>query len=430
MSKYSSFCFDTYNFDVNSKTLTLNYSYENGLVFTETYKFDFEFTNYSNEALDRALQLLFLIAGVSYFKIFLAPNIVVKSININGQTADFLNKTYQRGLGEFFYVNKLEPNYSISFPVDTEFSLNVLSIDGTGSLIGLGGGKDSLVTTELFKDQPDTYTWSLGHKSQLQPLVEATNIPHLYVERDWDKQLLDLKDDPKAYNGHIPISAIFAAVGVVVAILSGKRDVIVSNESSASEPNLNYHGIEINHQYSKSLEFEQDFQKILSASFGDDIRYFSALRPLSEVYIAEIFSKIAFDKYKDIFSSCNRAFTSKSNHIFWCGECSKCAFTFLALSPYIDTHTLEELFGGKNLLLDMELESIYNQLLGIEGNKPLECVGEIKESRAAMQLAKAKYPELSKYEFELPENYNYKTLSQHSMPASIFELLKHFIRDI
>lgn len=427
MSKYSSFCFDTYNFDVNSKTLTLNYSYENGPVFIETYKFDFEFINYSNEALDRALQLLFLIAGVSYFKIFLAPSIVVKNININGQTSDFLNKTYQRGLGEFFYVNKLEPNYNISFPVDTKFSLNVLSIDGIGSMIGLGGGKDSLVTAELLRDRPDTYTWSLGHKSQLQPLVEATNIPHLYVERNWDKQLLDLKDDPKAYNGHIPISAIFAAVGTVVAVLSGKRDVIVSNESSASEPNLEYKGIEINHQYSKSLEFEQDFQKVLLSNFGDGVRYFSALRPLSEIYIAEVFSKVAFSKYKDVFSSCNRAFVNESNSMFWCGECPKCAFTFLVLAPFVNSPELEKLFGGKNLLLDESLEPTYKQLLGIEGDKPLECVGEIKESRTAMQLAKTKYSELSKFQFGLPENYDYKSLSQHSMPENIFNLLKEFI---
>lgn len=113
--------------------------------------------------------------------------------------------------------------------------------------------------------------------------------------------------------------------------------------------------------------------------------------------------------------------------MFWCGKCSKCAFIFLALTPHIDRSALEKLFNNKNLLLDNNLEPTYRQLLGIEGDKPLDCVGEIKESRAAMQLAKAKYPELSKFEFELPENYNYRTLSQHSMPEGAFALLKQFI---
>src|SRR5690606_11803653 len=111
------------------------------------------------------------------------------------------------------------------------------------------------------------------------------------------------------------------------------------------------------------------------------------LRPLSELRIAELFAKVGFEKYKSLFSSCNRAFVLESKSMSWCGECSKCAFTFLILSPFIDQPELEKLWGGNNLLLDPSLEATYRQLLGIEGDKPLDCVGEIKESRAAMRLA-------------------------------------------
>jgi UDP-N-acetyl-alpha-D-muramoyl-L-alanyl-L-glutamate epimerase len=232
--------------------------------------------------------------------------------------------------------------------------------------------------------------------------------------------LAKLNQEGSAYNGHIPISAIFASVGTIVAILTGKCDVVMSNEYSANEPTLEYQGVAINHQYSKSQEFERDYQKLLSILFGDSIRYYSLLRPYSEVRIAELFSQSAFDKYKDVFSSCNRAFVHTSDRMSWCGECSKCAFTFLALSPFIERSQLEAIWGGKNLLLDPELQATYKQLLGIEGDKPLDCVGEVKESRAAMRMAQEKYPELKDlYSFELPEDYDFRAEMPSEIPDDI-----------
>jgi hypothetical protein len=113
--------------------------------------------------------------------------------------------------------------------------------------------------------------------------------------------------------------------------------------------------------------------------------------------------------------------------MFWCGECPKCAFVFLALSPFIERQALEALWQGKNLLLDPGLEKTYRQLLGIEGDNPLDCVGEIKESRAAMRLAQAEYPELNKYSFDLPEDYDYKAIGPHCMPSDLFQQLQQTI---
>jgi hypothetical protein len=242
------------------------------------------------------------------------------------------------------------------------------------------------------------------------------------VEREWDRALLE-HNKQGAYNGHVPFSAILACLGTVVAILSGYRDFVVSNENSSNEPTLSYQGVPINHQYSKSIEFEQDYQEHLARCFGEGLRYYSFLRPLSELRIAELFAKVGFDKYKDVFSSCNRAFTHDSHRMFWCGECPKCAFVFLALTPFVERSNLENLFHGKNLLLDPALEPMYRRLLGIEGDKPLDCVGEIKETRSAMRLAQAIYPELAKYQFDIPETYNYKTLAPHSMPGEIYKVL-------
>jgi hypothetical protein len=420
--KYQEFIFESYQFDVDQKKLTLNYNYDQVLHFQETFTFDFEFVDYDKTTLEKACQDIFLMAGVSYYKTYLAPVIVVKQASLDQAGAKFFSETYQRGLGEFFYVNKLDPNTKIEFPVSQTTQQAKATSPNNGVLVGIGGGKDSLLSVEFLRGLPKVATWSLGHKSQLEPLVKTIRLPHFWVDRQWDRSLLEL-NQADAHNGHIPISAIFACVGTVVAILSGYRDAVVSNENSANEPTLDYQGVAINHQYSKSSAFETAYQAYL-ASQQLPVRYYSFLRPLSEVHIAELFAKVGFEKYKAVFSSCNKAFTHNQNHLFWDGTCSKCAFVFLALTPFVAQEELETLFSSKNLLQDTSLEATYKQLLGIEGDKPLDCVGEIKESRAAMRLAQNTYPELSKYMFEIPDDYNYKALAKHNMPDDLFAHLE------
>jgi len=421
---YQSFIFEDYVFNQETKKLTLSYSFDSILDFTEEYFFDFDFVDFDNQLLDKTVQSLFFMAGVSYFKAYPSTNIQIKKGQLDSKAADFFSKTYQKGLGEFFYTNNLDPRTKVDFPTNTDKPETVGdSSVNTGLLIGIGGGKDSLVSVELLrKNIKDIATWSVSHRPQLSPLVKRVGLPHYWVERTWDRKLLEINQQG-ALNGHIPISAIIATVGAVVAVLSGKKSVVVSNESSANEPTLHYQGVAINHQYSKSMEFEKDYQDYLSTTVGENVEYYSCLRPLSEVAIAELFAKNGFEKYHDVFSSCNRAFTSSSNHIFWDGTCPKCAFVFLALTPFVDRSKLENLFSGKNLLLQPDLRQTYRQLLGIEGDKPLDCVGEIKESREAMRLAKQIYSELNEYSFDLSEDYSYKTLGAHSMPDDIYHLI-------
>lgn len=421
---YTQFIFENYHFDAHTNTLTLEYSFDGSLQFTETFRFDFNSVTYDATALDIACQNLFFMAGVSYYKAYLAPEIVIKKGTLDPMAASFLSEVYQRGLGEFFYVNKLDPRTPIVFPTNAT-SLPTAPIHrAKGLLLGIGGGKDSLVSAELLRDKVSNLaTWSVGHRLQLAPLVQRIGLPHYWVERTWDRKLMEI-NATGALNGHVPISAILACTGVIVAILSGRQDVIVSNEQSANEPTLYYQDMAINHQYSKSQEFEETFQAHLARLLGDQVRYYSLLRPLSELHIAELFAKHGFDLYRDVFSSCNRAFTHEVDHIFWDGTCPKCAFVFMALTPFVAQEKLEQLFSGKNLLRSPNLEPTYRQLLGIEGDKPLECVGEIKESRAAMRLSSVMYPELTaEYMFELPEEYDYKTLSSHHIPEEIYALL-------
>lgn len=428
--KYNHFIFKDYRFDVAGKTLFLHYSLDNKLNFTETFHFDFDFEKYDEALLDRAIQGLFFMAGVSYYKTYLPPEIVVERGDLDQEMADFFAKTYQKGLGEFFYINKLDPSTPVVFPVNSEKPASLeAKVLPDGLLVGIGGGKDSLVSVELLRDQPKIVTWSMNHQDKLGPLIQKINLPHYWVERQWDRQLLQL-NQAGAYNGHVPISAVLACVGTIVALLGGRRDAVVSNETSANEPTLEYRGLMINHQYSKSLEFERDYQAYLLHTLGEVTRYYSFLRPLTEVRIAEIFAHTGFGRYKTTFSSCNRAFVHTSHHLSWCGICAKCAFVFLALTPFVEREELEALFNGRNLLLDPNLEVMYGSLLGIEGDKPLDCVGEIKESRAAMRLAQQQYPELAKYKFDIPDDYDYKALSAHSMPAEIYDILTGKIKEL
>jgi hypothetical protein len=423
MNKYQQFIFDSYSFDPTTGNLELHYAFDDALHLTEKYRFDFAYSEYDPAVLDRAIQALFFLAGSSYYKMYIPPEIVVKQGELDADMAAFFSKTYQRGLGEFWYVNKLDPHTPVTFPATTDH-VAPLAATGQGLLVAVGGGKDSMVSIEVLRQNRDVTTWSLNHRPQLTPLVERIDLPHAWVEREWDPQIMELNKQD-ALNGHIPISGIFACVGAIVAILSGKRDVVMSNEQSANEPTLYYQGVAINHQYSKSQEFEQDFQKYLRHVFGDSVRYYSFLRPLSEVRIGELFAEKAFEKYKDVFSSCNRAFIHGSDHMSWCGQCSKCAFVYMALAPFIPAEKLNALWSGKNLLLDPALEPTYRKLLGIEGDKPLDCVGDIKEARAAMRLAQEKYPELQgKYEFDLPDDYDFRAEATHEMPPEIYEIYK------
>lgn len=424
----SQFIFDSYVFNAGEQTLTLNYGVDDKYAFTESYSFDFNFAQFNPDVLDRAIQNLFFMAGVSYYKAFLPSEIIIKTGQLDEISAHFFGKTWQKGLGEFFYTNQLDPNTAITFPANAQRELRLANVD-SGMIIGLGGGKDSLVSVELLRDQPKVATWSLSHRLQLDPLVERVGLGHYFVERTWDKQLLEL-NNTGSHNGHIPISAIFACAGTVVAILSGNRDVVVSNESSADEPTLSYLGHEINHQYSKSSEFEKDYQDQLLRDFGDSQRYYSFLRPLSELRISEIFAQVGLNKYEGVFSSCNRAFTHLQTELSWCANCPKCAFVFLALSSFVRREQLEKIFNGKNLLLDPGLEPVYKSLLGIEGQKPLDCVGEIKESRAAMRLAQEHYPELSKYSFDLPKDYNFRELKTSQMPAEVQKVLEQKLQEL
>jgi len=157
----------------------------------------------------------------------------------------------------------------------------------------------------------------------------------------------------------------------------------MSNEHSASAPNLRIGDAEVNHQYSKSLEFEEDFSEYVQNNISPSIAYFSLLRPLSEIEIARRFAKSR--EYFRIFRSCNMAFRQSpaARGLGWCCDCPKCRFVFLALSPFVAKAELIGIFGH-DLLSDETQRDGFAELCGLQEYKPFECVGEVTESAAVM----------------------------------------------
>lgn len=428
---YQSFIFEDYTFWPQEKKLLLRYSFDGELFFTEEILFDFDFApDFDKLALGKILHGLFLMCGISYYKAFLPPQIKCKTRGLTKFQAAFFEKIYQNGLAEFFFCNNLPLDPAISFPVDPTKENKALTLpDLEGSLVPLGGGKDSLTTVEILKAQGEAFeTWTVGDFPALENMIQKINRPHLQIRRIIDPKLFELNAQG-VYNGHVPISSILAFLSMTTAILKKKKNVLFSNESSANEPTIVVNGKSVNHQYSKSLEFEKDFQAYLQTCVSADLQYFSFLRPLSELRIAEIFCQNFFHTYADIFSSCNKNFRQKNtaSQLQWCGKCPKCAFVFLIFSPFLERETLISLFG-ENLFLKSELQKTFRELLGQESQKPFECVGEIREVQAALRLAQKtnQWPELKSW--DIPETkFDFRKFSKHAVPRKFEHMISPYI---
>jgi hypothetical protein len=206
----------------------------------------------------------------------------------------------------------------------------------------------------------------------------------MLVVRYLDPKIFDLNASG-ALNGHIPVSAYYAFAAQFVAIMDGFGAVIASNERSASSANLQADDLEVNHQWSKGIHFEALFQEWQKRHLRCIPAYFSMLRPLSEMQIAQACSR--YTAHFPHFSSCNRNFRqhgSKSSDR-WCGHCSKCLFVYCMLVPWLSDAELSRIFTDNFLALEENLPTLA-ELLGLQGHKPFDCVGTPEEVAAALWM--------------------------------------------
>jgi UDP-N-acetyl-alpha-D-muramoyl-L-alanyl-L-glutamate epimerase len=384
---YNEFVFEDYRYDPARSTLSLCYSYFDGPRFEERLIFDFvprQLSPAAGEVLDRIFRLILLLSGVSYYKAFIPKVLTCRAFEIDERTAEFLQKFYEKGLAEFAFRNGVSLRGHFHFESSSAPAASPITVDLPRRIcVPVGGGKDSIVTVECLRHGGEPLMlFSLGDAEPIASCIAAAELPFIRVHRRLDAGLLQL-NEAGALNGHIPITGILSAIAVACAVLSGCNAVAMSNEHSASAANLSLDGIEVNHQYSKSFEFERDFAQYVEDFISPSISYFSLLRPLSEIEIARRFSKYA--AYFGVFRSCNTAFRqareARGRH--WCCNCPKCRFVFLALSPFLAKPDLIGIFGC-NLLNDETQRDGFAELCGLRAIKPFECVGEISESAGVM----------------------------------------------
>ncbi|MCL2682482.1 MAG: hypothetical protein FWE63_03205 [Bacteroidales bacterium] len=343
----------------------------------------------SNEQINLLAFHIGMIELASYWKATCSPKVLIKPFALSNAQIEWWKKLYFQGLGEFFYVNKVATTQSEFMTIecisDVVLKKQTFNLDEK-IIVPIGGGKDSVVTLELLRKS----------HLELRPMIinprgatlncakiagfECEQI--IEVNRTIHPRLLELNAEG-FLNGHTPFSAMLAFVSLLTSAITGMKYIALSNESSANEPTVL--GQDVNHQYSKSLEFENDFRTYVKNFMSENFNYFSFLRPLNELKIAEYFSK--FPQYHSIFRSCNVG----SKDDIWCNNCAKCLFAFIILSPFIEPQKMIEIFGT-DLLNATPLQHVFNQLIGIENVKPFECVGTIDEVNNALNLHIQRFP--------------------------------------
>jgi hypothetical protein len=394
MTAYSTFIFDSYSWHPETGVVDLHYSMDDVLKFTERLKFPMPAKSISPSpmALEQALLALHLIGGISYYKTYLPKRIEIRSGVLTKEQAAFWNSLYENGLGEFFYKNDIDFEGLINFPASA-LKANAPTPNpapvASRVFVPVGGGKDSIVAWELLMAGGFSPALvRLGGHPFIDRMAEIADLHLMTIDRHLAPELFKLNAEG-ALNGHVPITAYLQFATLFLSLLHGERAVVMSNERSANIGNVEYRGKEINHQWSKSLEFEKMFSDYVKNFITTDVSVFSILRPMSELKIVEIFSKQA--KYFDVFTSCNANWklVKEKTATRWCGHCPKCAFVYACAAAFLDKPTLMTIFE-KDLFADASLIPLYKQLLSVEGFKPFECVGTPEETAAAFILARKK----------------------------------------
>jgi hypothetical protein len=427
------FRYDGYDLEPDAGRLTCRYSLD-GLAFAEVVDFPGHAGagagRWDDPAVDAAARWVFLLAGVSYYKTAAPPVVELPSTPLRPAERAFLRDVYLDGLGEFAYRNGLDlSDLRIEAPeaaggstgrepadtagpadggaadraaTDREAAGSAASVRAAGGadsarhgatkrpLVPFGGGIDSIVTVELVRPLADAALFVVSRPGDRFAAIErplaVTGLPVVRAERRIDDQVLR-SAELGFLNGHVPVTGILSAIGVMAAALDGRDALVMSNEWSSSIGNLDVGGRTVNHQWSKSLAFETAFRDVLGSTVPG-VDYFSRLRPYTELFIAERFSHL--DAYHLAFQSCNRGFhidpARRLDH--WCGRCDKCVFIDLILAPFLEAERLAEVFGGREPLADPDLMPRFEALVDTSGAlKPWECVGEVNECRAAVALA-------------------------------------------
>jgi hypothetical protein len=392
--------FPSYAFDPETGIATFDYLLDGPepLAFTETITFP-RSDRPVPDTFRKVLDLLHVVAGVSYFKVG-APSRVIAPRPVPAAARQYFTAVYTKGMAEYAYRNQLP--HVLELTVETPGdSTPAPPVDDAGGrpLSAVGGGKDSIVTLEILRAAGlDPVPFSVNPNPVIENVNAASGLPALAARRKLDPRLFEL-NKAGALNGHIPVTAINSLIAIATAAWHGLGPVVMSNERSASDPNLVWNGHEVNHQWSKGVEAEGLLRQAVTAHAGLTEPYFSLLRTLSELHIAQLFAR--HTTYDAVVTSCNKAFKLHDPTVRWCGDCPKCRFVFLAMAPAMDRARLTAIFG-KDLFAEEAQLPGFLELLGIDAHKPFECVGEVEESLVALSMLTDDAPVLAALRAAVP----------------------------
>jgi len=387
------FVYDNVRVSEDRKILNFDYRVETDeQTFSLTEKIELPYSLPNSSTVDRLLRALHLALGISYYKTFMPPAID-HDYEISGEEASFWNDVFKNGLGEFLYKNELDPGLIARFKTQNG-SIRPGTQDDIEwhdtAFLGIGGGKDSIVAGELLKElnipTKGFVLATASNRGQTQEVVSKMGVNLLTVKRWLDPQMLEMNKIEGAHNGHVPISLIFALIGCLLATIAGDKYVIVANESSASIPHTQWQGQDINHQWSKSLEFEELFQSYVHNFVSSELEYFSIIRPLSSVAVAKIFAN--YPNYFETFTSDNSLFKieqSERKHPRWSHDSPKSLSSYILLAPWMSNEDLDRTFGS-NILDQPDLEPLFLGLLGEKEEPILDCVGTPEELKLSLSL--------------------------------------------
>ena len=406
-TKYPKFRYSDYSYKISGNNLKISFLFkiEPDIVFNPEIVIENIPKEYNDKGFENLVFNLGLIEMISYWKSTASLEIEVECGKLDEDQVHFFQWVILNGMGQYFYENKIKPFSPKITSKGKELEMDT-NKKSERYLIPIGGGKDSAVTLEILKQKEKINCFSLNPTSAALKIMEIGECKNpIIVKRIIDNNLLEL--NRKGFlNGHTPFSAYLAFLTVLVAKMFDFKYIALSNEKSSEEGNVEYMGLTINHQWSKSYLFEKGFRHYCRSYLSKEIEYFSFLRMFYELQIASMFSK--YPKYFPAFMSCNEAYKTDSGRKKptgkWCGKCSKCLFAFLMLYPFLDKKVMIDIFGS-NLFEDESLIPILEELIGKREVKPLECVGTRKESMVALNISweknkiveRDKQPALLKY---------------------------------
>lgn len=335
-----------------------------------------------------------LVETISYWKAACSPRVMIEGYRLTEEERAWWHDLFIHGLGEFFFVNDIDPSHPGLLTIESRGEKPLPRLTQTssskkeGELVLAAGGKDSSLTLAMLKRvAPSVRRETLilnPSRSASESITIAGYAEPIIVRRTIDTQLLEL--NAQGYlNGHTPFSAYLAFLGTMIAETRDLASVVVSNERSASEENTIFHGLAINHQYSKGIRFERRFRAYAAEHFPGCASYYSIIRPLYDLQVSGLFATLA-PHHLHSFRSCNVGQRDDR----WCGRCPKCAFVSLTLAPFISAEQRASIFGAE-LFEVPEILSAIEELTGVRDHKPLECVGTLGESRDALVLTLDRY---------------------------------------